>query len=180
MQLKGKQSAREKLLQAAEELAWETGPGNLSLEAVAARAGVSKGGLLYHFPTKQNLMEALVESFIKQLDDDLTKRETVSGAAPNATAKAYLELFVQEHRCNRPPPSGLLAAMAENPSYLDPIRAHQRILLDRMKASASDSTLAVLVFLVVQGIKSMDLLAMRTLDEAELGRVVKKLEEMLS
>ncbi len=34
-----------------------------TLDAVAARAGVSKGGLLYHFPTKEALGEAVLERF---------------------------------------------------------------------------------------------------------------------
>ncbi|MFF4615626.1 TetR/AcrR family transcriptional regulator [Nonomuraea jabiensis] len=33
----------------------------LTLEAVARRAGVSKGGLFYHFPTKQALVAAMVD-----------------------------------------------------------------------------------------------------------------------
>lgn len=42
-------SSREKILAAAAELADIVGPGNISLDAVAQRAGVSKGGLLYNF-----------------------------------------------------------------------------------------------------------------------------------
>jgi AcrR family transcriptional regulator len=171
---KGKKSAYERLLQAAEDLAWEAGAGNLTLDAVAARAGVSKGGLLYHFPSKQKLMEALVERYIEHFNDDLTGREIAHENSSNATARAYLEMFMEETKCDRPPPSGVLAALAENPSYLNPIRAHHREMLDRMKASANDPTVALIVFLTVQGIKSMELLTMGTLS------AVSKLEEMLS
>ena len=55
--------ARDKILAAAEELARVAGPGNLSLDAVAARAGVSKGGLLYHFPTKAKLLKRWSSNF---------------------------------------------------------------------------------------------------------------------
>ena len=48
-------SARRKILEAAAKLADDTGPGSLSLEAVAKEAGISKGGLLYHFPSKAAL-----------------------------------------------------------------------------------------------------------------------------
>ncbi|TIV96394.1 MAG: TetR family transcriptional regulator, partial [Mesorhizobium sp.] len=41
-------NSREKILAAAADVAREAGPGSLSLEAVASRAGVSKGGLLYN------------------------------------------------------------------------------------------------------------------------------------
>ena len=59
-------NAREKILAAAAAVARETGPGSVSLEAVAGRAGVSKGGLLYHFPSKARLMQALVEHYLAE------------------------------------------------------------------------------------------------------------------
>ncbi|RUZ98934.1 TetR/AcrR family transcriptional regulator, partial [Mesorhizobium sp. M7A.F.Ca.CA.002.05.1.1] len=56
-------NSREKILAAAADVARESGPGSLSLDAVASRAGVSKGGLLYNFPTKAKLMQGLVEGY---------------------------------------------------------------------------------------------------------------------
>src|SRR5437764_3199185 len=49
-----------KLLDAAEAVVERQGIGNLTLDAVAAEAGMSKGGLLHHFPSKDQLVEALV------------------------------------------------------------------------------------------------------------------------
>ena len=48
------------LLDAAEAVVARQGIANLTLEAVAAEAGISKGGLLHHFRTKDRLIEALV------------------------------------------------------------------------------------------------------------------------
>ena len=53
-------NSRENLLVAAETVIIEKGFAHLTLEAVAAQANLSKGGLLYHFPTKDALIEALV------------------------------------------------------------------------------------------------------------------------
>ena len=50
---RGRKSSREKILDAAAELVTEIGAGRLTLEAVAEKAGLSKGGLLYNFPTKE-------------------------------------------------------------------------------------------------------------------------------
>lgn len=171
--------AREKILQAAEELARVAGPGNLSLDAVAARAGVSKGGLLYHFPTKAKLLAAMVEQFLATLDRELRDREARNGGAPNSLVRAYLDIMVNEHLCHEPPPSGLLAALAEDPSFLVPVRRFDRGLLDRMKANASDPTMAVVVFLALHGIKSMQLLNIETIKEEEFDAVVAKLYELI-
>ena len=51
---------RDKMLDAAEVVIERQGIANVTLEAVAAAAGMSKGGLLHHFPTKDHLVEALV------------------------------------------------------------------------------------------------------------------------
>ena len=48
---------------------------HLSLDAVARRAGLSKGGLLYTFPTKAKLLEALVEQHVAEFDESLRKEE---------------------------------------------------------------------------------------------------------
>ena len=54
-------SARDALLDAYQALLLEEGQRATTLEAVAARAGVSKGGLLYHFRSKESLAEGLIE-----------------------------------------------------------------------------------------------------------------------
>src|SRR5687767_14471935 len=45
--------ARERILEAAERVVGDVGAARMTLEGVAQAAGVSKGGLLYHFPTKE-------------------------------------------------------------------------------------------------------------------------------
>src|SRR4051794_12533300 len=53
-------SARDRVLDAYETLLIETGPGAATLDAVAAAANVSKGGLLYHFASKDALAAGLL------------------------------------------------------------------------------------------------------------------------
>jgi len=55
--------AREALLSAYRDLVALEGERAATLEAVAARAGVSKGGLLYHFGSKEALLKGLLEAF---------------------------------------------------------------------------------------------------------------------
>ncbi|MFD0658422.1 TetR/AcrR family transcriptional regulator [Thermocatellispora tengchongensis] len=60
---------RDELLDAAESLLADQGAHALTLAAVAERAGVSKGGLLYHFNSKDALVRAMVERLIADFDD---------------------------------------------------------------------------------------------------------------
>jgi len=68
MKNKNPHETKDKILDAVETYL-EKNPGlSFSLEKVARLAKVSKGGLLYHYPTKENLLEALVERMIHQFN----------------------------------------------------------------------------------------------------------------
>ncbi|MFG1704598.1 TetR/AcrR family transcriptional regulator [Nonomuraea sp. M3C6] len=60
---------RDELLDAAEELLCDQGSAALTLAAVADRAGVSKGGLLYHYGSKEALIKGMVERLIEDFDE---------------------------------------------------------------------------------------------------------------
>lgn len=58
---------KQQILDAAAKLAKECGPGAITIEAVARVAGMSKGGVLYHFPSKESLLFQLVRfAILKQ------------------------------------------------------------------------------------------------------------------
>lgn len=84
-------STRERILAAVRDLLASGGPSLVTLEAVAARAGVSKGGLLYHFPNKAALYVGLLE----QVRDAVTAEMTERAAAGDA-ARAFLEYAAPE------------------------------------------------------------------------------------
>jgi len=161
---------RQRLLDAAEALARRLGPGNLSLDAVAAEAGVSKGGLLYHFPSKAKLMEALVAQHLSRFDAALRAQE--ASGRPNAAITAYMDQFLQECARQNPPGAGLLAALAENPQLLDPVRVQERDFLNRIRADASDPDFATIAFLVVHALRAMKLLGTEVLDTAEAQAMI--------
>lgn len=126
---------------------------------------MSKGGLLYHFPSKSRLMEALVEDFLSRFDAAISAEEKTG--RPDAAIRAYVAQFVAERKCGTPPPSGLLAALAEDPGMLDPVRRYERDFLNRIRANAADPQMATLAFLAIQGIRTMELLNTQVLDRAD-------------
>src|SRR5690348_11094601 len=67
-------SARERLLDAAERVVAESGATHLTLDAVAKSAGVSKGGLLYHFPSKEALLEGMLARHFEDVDAEVARR----------------------------------------------------------------------------------------------------------
>ncbi|ABY22680.1 predicted transcriptional regulator, TetR family [Renibacterium salmoninarum ATCC 33209] len=79
-------SARDRILQAFENLLLSDGERAATLESVAAAAGVSKGGLLYHFGSKEALGEGLIEKFLQLGAEDLVAIKN----APEGAASYYL------------------------------------------------------------------------------------------
>ncbi|MGZ0710589.1 TetR/AcrR family transcriptional regulator (plasmid) [Coraliomargarita sp. W4R53] len=63
--------AREKVLDAFEHIMIEDGERSATMDATARAAGVSKGGLLYHFGTKEALEWALVARLSVLVDEDI-------------------------------------------------------------------------------------------------------------
>ena len=66
---KGKDSA-EKILQAATDLLIDSGYHNFSLRKVADAVGIRLGNLQYYFPTKDSLVEALLDRTIQAYVED--------------------------------------------------------------------------------------------------------------
>jgi len=146
-------NSREKILTAAAEVARESGPGNLSLDAVAARAGVSKGGLLYNFPNKAKLMQSLVESYVAELERALdlavAEGESLSVAFVRHSAAASDE--------DQAPASWIFSAIAEDPEFLSPVTENRQRLLARLKRGTSDVAGVLVIFLAMEGLLSMKL-----------------------
>lgn len=66
---KDPERVKQLILDVAMQLLAEKGKVGFSLQSVADAVGVTKGGLLHHFPNKQILMQATVKEVIGQLDD---------------------------------------------------------------------------------------------------------------
>jgi len=160
--------ARDKILAAAVEISHENGAANLSLDAVAARAGVSKGGLLYHFPTKAALMRSMVETFIAKVEADL--EDTVKNGGN--LLSAFVSVTGEE--CAKPVPgaAGVLAAIAEDPDFLKPVKNFQRRLLDRLLTNEKDADDILLIYLALEGLRSLRLFDLDILTKEEQERAL--------
>src|SRR6185295_17915198 len=75
-------NSRGIVLDAADALVSEVGANHMSLDAVAARAGISKGGLLYLFPSKVALLQGMLERYVERLENG------AANGAPKAKTKA--------------------------------------------------------------------------------------------
>ncbi|OQM73702.1 TetR/AcrR family transcriptional regulator [Manganibacter manganicus] len=170
-------NSREKILAAAADVAREAGPGNLSLDAVASRAGVSKGGLLYNFPTKAKLMQGLVEEYLREFEQALEDARSTSPSAENLLS-TYIRLAARECRDMETSASWIFSALAEDPDFLTPIKLFRRQLFERLKAETPDLRALLVTYLAIEGLRSMNLFGFDPLADDERQLLVDSLLKM--
>ena len=81
---------RRNLLDCAAKLAAEQGVAALSVQAVADAAGVTKGGLFHHFPSKQALLEAVMADLLTALDSEIDAFVSQDCEAYGRFTRAYV------------------------------------------------------------------------------------------
>ncbi|MDE0887365.1 MAG: TetR family transcriptional regulator [Myxococcota bacterium] len=176
-------AARNLVLDAAEQRLLHYGPSGLVLEAVAADAGVSKGGLLYHFPSKEALIEGLTERMLAGFDvcqDELAEADAEEGGA---YTRAYLHSTVtprgEAADDSARLMAGLLACMGGDPARLDVVRARFSRWQGRLEeADGVDPVAATIVRLAADGLWLSSLLGLPGLTKKHAAQVLARLEDM--
>jgi AcrR family transcriptional regulator len=136
------------------------GLGGLTLEAVAREAGVSKGGLLYHFPTKEALIAGMIAQICVDFDaaiDHELAAEQVPG--PGRWVRAYARLSCDV--AAQPLDvlyAALIAAVGTNTELLNPLRDAFARWQRRAVDDGLDPALATLVRLAADGLWFADLM----------------------
>jgi AcrR family transcriptional regulator len=172
-------NSREKILAAAADVAREAGPGSLSLDAIALRAGVSKGGLLYNFPTKAKLMQGLVERYLSEFEHALeTERANSTGC--ESLLSVYIRLAARECEETKPSASWIFSAIAEDPDFLAPIKTFRQALFQRLKTETPDKNALLICYLAIEGLRSMNLFDSDILSHDEREALVASLLSVAS
>lgn len=147
--------ARAKVLDAADRVLRGRPAAAFTLDAVAREAGVSKGGLMYHFPTKEALLQAMVARAVAAVDEVLAV--AAASEEPGSFTLAYLETTVPASAGGQPedgmgPPVGALAAAVSlDPQLLTPLRTAYDRWQARLEHDGLDPAVATLVRLAVDG-----------------------------
>lgn len=186
----GSPNTRDQILDAAQRVAADRGAGHVTLDAVARESGLSKGGVLYHFPNKDALINGMLERLIAQNASARDRAEATLAGQPHRTLRAILTARQAEHNVLNPDVAmAVLAAAAEKPQLLDPMRAHIRqiyalLAADNESSKSSDLDLALLLLAAADGLLFQDLLALSPLTPDHKERLNRRLleltEELLS
>src|ERR1700692_3515049 len=97
-----KEIDRDRILDAAEAVILESGGRSFTLDAVAERAGISKGGLVYSFATKDGLVRAALEREVSRFQDAVRQRLGHNPVDPFEMVLAHIEQALDEGHAAAP------------------------------------------------------------------------------
>lgn len=157
---------RKAVLQAALAIIARDGPGRLTLDAIARESGVSKGGLMHQFRTKEAVLKALLEHQTAYFEDFSRAYLAEHGATqrePHLSAQiaTLRETLAEPHSVA----FALFGAVAEEPGLLSIPRESDAKTLETITAEAADRDLAMLRWAAARGLAVTALLGLCPLDE---------------
>lgn len=148
----GRPSNREIILDAADELVASEGAAHLTFDALSASTGISKGGLLYHFNSKNSLLQAMLKRRVERFDGLRQQYHQQFKSDPKGELKSILLAALDtDTECSRLG-SGMLAASATNPELLAPLKDHVASVLERLEYIAGGK-IGKTLFYAVHGVR---------------------------
>lgn len=172
---------RAQLLQAASDIATDHGVQAVTLDAVAERAGVTKGALQYHFANKQGLLDALFEQTLERFESQMETRIAADRNDPHgASARAYLHSTIDE---TSPAASTnvlrvLVAAMMTDPEIRERYSAPMRKWTRPDPLPLEQAARLMICRLAADGLWISDLLGYQDLSPEMRDEVVRQIERM--
>ena len=168
-------SSRDKIVDAAEKVVIEVGAAHMTLDAVAEKAGVSKGGLLYHFASKEALLKAMLERRMQRFKETQEEKCGELQNGPTREIKAYILSTLGRDRKMDRIGASLLAAIAHNPKLLDPAHEDYRRRLNKLIPAELGFERAAVIVLAVDGLRLLELLSLSPFNENQRKKVMEEL-----
>ena len=171
---------RTKIVETALAIVGQQSISRLTLEEVARSAGISKGGLLYHFPNKQSLVQAMT-SYVTELIAALCERHYARlPVGPNRRLKAYVlaNFEITEPGRSTIGPT-LLSAAVNNPELIGPMQRACDKLVERIRTESTDRDLVLLVDVAVDGLWLHNCFKLTSLNASDRRRLKNRMLAMI-
>ncbi len=183
--------SRDLLLNAALQVVTQDGFGAMTLDAVARTAGVSKGGLIHYFPSKDALVAGMLDYYGEQLERELDRRAANDPLMTGRRVRALMEFAFPW--LEQPPgePTDLsrqsdgvrmllamITAASVNRELLAPLRERARKMMERMLSQDPDAEWQLLTWLAVDGLMLWQFLGLLPPSDPLQERLIRRLYTM--
>ncbi|SDX51841.1 transcriptional regulator, TetR family [Marininema mesophilum] len=172
-------STRNQLLTAASNIVSEKGVSKLTLEAVANQAGVSKGGLFYHFPSKEDLVQAMIDELSIDFMNDI-KNNLQAFHGKGQWTQAYVETMFMKVEDGLKMSSALFASMFTNPKLMEKAQLQYKELQDQIQNDQVDPVHSIIVRLASDGLWFAEMFGLSPLDKEMRDKVHSELTKLIT
>ncbi|MBZ5582555.1 MAG: TetR/AcrR family transcriptional regulator [Acidobacteriia bacterium] len=177
------ENTKNKILNAAESIALRDGAARLTLDAVALEAGLSKGGVLYNYPSKDALVRGMVGRLIEQTEAEMVRIAQSDPEPRGRLLRSYLTVTFPENGSAQAAHGNqvaavLLTAILTNPSLLEPVRRHFIEIERRLMAEGTEEYMVHIVRLAADGLWLSEMLHMPGPEGEARHAVIRQLFEM--
>jgi AcrR family transcriptional regulator len=164
---------QDQILDAAEAVVARDGASRLTLEAVAAAAGISKASVIYDFKSKQALIEAVVARAVRHDNAFNAGMIALRDGAPNAVIHGRIDAAAaplpDEFRAVA---LNLCAALAQDRQLRQAIQANQAAVIDSIRQTSPKPRSALLAYLALEGLKLLESLDYHSWPGDERARIL--------
>lgn len=172
---------REAVLQAATRIIAHLGINAFTIEAVAQEAGVTKGGVLHHFASKEALLNSLIDQMIEGFSSRLAAALALEPAGqPGRWLRAYIHTIfsAQYDDINLVP--ALANAVAGDQQKLNHIRGLIEASQQAAVQDGLDPIQAIIIRTAVDGVVFAQALGIDVLDDKTKQAVYEELLRLTS
>jgi AcrR family transcriptional regulator len=174
-----KENARTLILKTAEDIVARNGVSSLTFDKVAVASGLSKGGILYHFKSKNELVKAMVEQFVSRFEGGLYDLKNSDGEDVGQFSRAYLRATMGEAATTGEDfdrlGASITTALSAFPDYLEIIRQQNNRCQEGVENDGLDPVLATIIRLAVEGMWMAEVFDVMKLDSKMKREVVARL-----
>ncbi|MHB8109855.1 MAG: TetR/AcrR family transcriptional regulator [Syntrophorhabdaceae bacterium] len=167
------------IIDAAEAVVIEAGATHMTLDAVAAKAGVSKGGLLHHFPNKIALLVAMIERQIKKHNEARDKILATLPEGPSRELKSFVLAVQHRDRLHYNLGASMSAAIAHDPHLNEPVRKVIKDIYRKFTSSGLPFEKASIIALAADGLRYQEMLNLSPFTDKQRIRILDELVRLV-
>jgi AcrR family transcriptional regulator len=170
-----RKSSKDIILDAAEAVVADVGAAHMTLDAVARKAGISKGGLIYNFPSKDALLQAMIMRLTERFKQATADRLAEIPGDPARMVKAHIISTVNRDQKTNRTSAALLAAVAHNPRLMGPVQCEHQNYLAEVRKSCRNPECANVMNLAADGLWLLEMLGLSPFPPAQRAAVVREM-----
>lgn len=172
---------QQQVLDAAERVVGRDGAANLTVDAVAKEAGVSKASVLYDYKSKQALIEAVVDRAFERDNEHHARIEATIGDLQDRAVRGRIVAAAE------PPPEefravalNLSAALTLDAGLRRKMQASQDATIARILQNSQSPRGALLAYLALEGLKFLEYLDFHHFSRADRDEVLREINWLVT